>query len=256
MTDWRVVCGDCLEQMKGIPDGSIDLILTDLPYGTTSCKWDSVIPFAPLWEQYKRIAKPTTAIVLTASQPFTTDLINSNREMFKYCLVWEKTRPVDFLNAKNKPMKMHEDICIFSGGTTANGSDRKMIYNPQMEPGKAYTHSHRTDRRVGFVDKGSRTPLSTAMGVYSEERYPSSIIRVSNGNNNSEHPTQKPVALMSYLIRTYSNPGGLVLDSCAGSFTTGVACIETGRNFIGIEQDAGYCEVGRRRLQDARLPLL
>jgi len=243
-----IIQGDCLEEMRKLPGGCIDMILCDLPYGTTACKWDHVIPLEPLWKEYKRLIKDRGAIVLTASQPFTSVLITSNKDMFKYCMVWKKTRPSDFLNAKNKPMKYHEDICIFSLGTTANKSPNKMIFNPQMRSGKPYTKLQKTDPRVGAWDAGNRTPYVNVLNMNDGVRYPSSVIEFPNDNHDSLHPTQKPVALFEYLIKTYTNEGDLVLDNCIGSGTTAVAAKRTGRHFIGIELSEEYCEIARKRV--------
>jgi site-specific DNA-methyltransferase (adenine-specific) len=227
--------GDCLEVMKAIPDASVDLILCDLPYGTTACKWDSVIPFEPLWAQYRRIAKPNAAIVLTASQPFTTALIASNLKDFRYCWVWEKEQGVNFLMAKKQPMKVHEDVCVFSVGQT--------LYVPQMTVGKPYT-SGKGDS--GDVSGNVKKVQTKNFGA----RYPRSVIRINR--ETGLHPTQKPVALMEYLIRTYTNEGDTVLDNCMGSGTTGVACANTGRKFIGIERDPGYFAIATNRIAEAQ----
>lgn len=245
--------GDCLELMKDIPDKSIDMILCDLPYGTTACKWDTIIPFEPLWEQYKRIIKDNRAIVLTASQPFTTDLINSAREIFKYELIWDKTVGCDFLNSKNKPMKSHENILIFSKGTTANCSPNKMLYIPQMGRGKPYATQHKSDPRAGVFAKGNRTPFNPDYISRSEGgRYPLSIIKFARSNYKSSHPTQKPVPLFEYLINTYTNEGDLVLDNCMGSGTTAIACINTDRDYICMEKDEGYFEKAKIRIGEAQ----
>lgn len=247
--------GDCLEIMPTLPDKSIDMILCDLPYGTTACKWDTVIPFEPLWKEYKRLTKDNGAIVLTASQPFTTNLIASNMDDFKYCSVWKKTRGSGFINAKNKPISIHEDIVIFSQGTTANCSNRRMTYNPQ---GIVYAPYHKkrlkpmTAKEGGFL--GTRP---SHVSEYDVEfiNYPTSVIEVPNPNGGLTHPTQKPVALFEYLIKTYTNEGDTVLDNCAGSGTTGIACLNTNRRYILIEKDAGYCEIIRKRLAEHQ-PLL
>ncbi len=228
--------------MRDIPDASIDLICTDLPYGTTQAKYDSVIPFAPLWEQYKRIAKPNAAIVLTASQPFTSALVMSNPEMFRYELIWKKERATGHLNCDDKPLKAHESICVFY--------KKQPIYNPQMRKGAIHprgTYRASAPSEVyGTFDKRSKK--------WNDEYFPISVIEI-NTDRDVYHCAQKPVALLSYLIRTYSNPGDLVLDSCAGSGTTGVACIQTGRSFIGIEKDAAYFTIAKRRLEGAQPPL-
>jgi site-specific DNA-methyltransferase (adenine-specific) len=247
MFDLRL--GDCLEVMADIPDNSVDLILCDLPYGTTACKWDSVIPFAPLWAQYKRIAKKNAAIVLTAAQPFTSALISSNARMFKYCWVWEKSAPGGFAHAKNMPLKKHEDIAVFSTGATAHASrsGRRMAYNPQglVRDPRVAKNSKRHGQESAF---GNR-PSHKCDYVQEYTNYPSTVLRfaVERGN----HPTQKPVALMEYLIRTYTNEGETVLDNCMGSGTTGVACANTDRRFIGIERDPGYFEIARQRIEQA-----
>ena len=230
----KIMKGDCLELMKDIPDKSIDMILCDLPYGTTACKWDTIIPFEPLWEQYKRIIKDNGAIVMTASQPFTTDLINSNREMFKYELIWEKDRPTGMFLAKLQPMKYHENIIVFSKSKTT--------YNPQMIDGKK-NHS------VGKgISKSSHYDLPILTDrENSSQKYPKSIIQFKR-EHPPIHPTQKPVELFEYLIKTYTNEGDLVLDNCAGSGTTGVACKNLNRKFILIEKEEKYIKVIEERL--------
>jgi site-specific DNA-methyltransferase (adenine-specific) len=246
--------GDCLDVMQGIPDGSVDLILCDLPYGITDCKWDSVIPFEPLWDAYKRILTERGAVVLTASQPFTTDLINSNRVWFKYCSVWEKTRSMGFVHAKNKPLKIHEDIVVFSPGTTVHSAQSKtrMTYNPQMQEGKPYSRVHRQDPRGDKWGGEGRASYAGNVCTNDGKRYPTSVLKFANPNNSTIHPTQKPVPLFEYLIRTYSNEGDTVLDNCMGSGTTGVACVNTGRNFIGIEKDPEFFQIAQKRIQEAQ----
>ncbi len=221
--------GDCLEVMKGIEDKSIDMILCDLPYGTTACKWDTIIPFEPLWEQYKRIIKDNGAIVLTASQPFTSALVMSNIKMFKYEWIWDKKISGNPLLAKYQPLKTHEDICVFSKKTHK--------YFPEMRKGKMRT-------KGGGKSKLLNMEMSKSVN---DDYYPISIIEYSNAKRGI-HPTQKPVALFEYLIKTYTNEGDLVLDNTAGSGTTGVACKNTNRNFILIEQDEKYCEVIKERV--------
>lgn len=245
--------GDCLEVMGDIPDGSVDMVMADLPYGTTACEWDSVIPLEPLWAHYKRIIKPRGAIVLTASQPFTTALIASNLDWFKYCWVWEKSLVGDVMNAKNKPLKAHEDICVFSPGTTANRSPRLMNYHPQGVKETFYQRkqSYR-DPEKGPSPFHNPRPSHKAIKTQTLTNYPRSIIRFANPNQGTDQPTQKPVALMEYLIRTYTNEGELVLDNTMGSGTTGIACIRTGRRFIGIEKDPDIFETARRRLSGGK----
>ena len=224
---------DCLEGMKRIPDKSVDMILCDLPYGTTACKWDAIIPFEPLWEQYERVIKDNGAIVLTASQPFTTKLIESNIDLFRNCWVWNKKISGNPLLAKHQPLKVHEDICVFS--------KKRHNYYPQMRKGKM--------RKKG----GGRSKLfdMEMSAKYSDEYYPISIIEFSNAKR-GVHPTQKPVALFEYLIKTYTNEGETVLDNCMGSGTTAIACINTNRNYIGFEMDEGYYKASLERIEEHR----
>lgn len=233
----RIYQMDCLEGMKLIPDGSIDMILCDLPYGTTQNKWDTVIPLNKLWEQYERIIKDNGAIVLTASQPFTSDLINSNRKWFKYTWVWDKANPSGFLNAKKQPLRVTEDIVVFY--------KKQCTYNPQMEVrGKP--------RKKGGYIKGNGTENYGdfhSVESVNNEYYPKNLIQFSNANRaEKQHPTQKPVALFEYLIRTYTNEGEIVLDNCIGSGTTAIAAINTGRNFIGFETESKYIEISNKRI--------
>ncbi len=238
--------GDCLEIMPTLADKSIDMILCDLPYGTTACKWDTVIPFEPLWRQYKRLIKDNGAIVLTASQPFTSALVMSNPGWFKYSLVWDKALPTGFQMASLRPLKQHEDVLIFCKGTGT--------YNPQkVERWKPRIYN-RGPAIVGgeTLNEVKHDGKDRTLTHYE----PRSIFCIPNANNKEkEHPTQKPVALFEYLIRTYTNEGDTVLDNCAGSGTTGVACLNTGRKFILIEKDAGYCEIIRKRIAEHE-PLL
>lgn len=244
-----LMLGDCLERMAEIPDGSVDMVLCDLPYGIGACLWDTVVPLRPLWSQYRRILRGYGAVVLTASQPFTTTLISSNLPWFRYCWVWEKSRPGDVFNAKNKPLKAHEDICIFSPGVTANGGKFKMPYYPQGIGPATRGVSDRNNRRDSSF-RGKR-PSHTNDYTPQGTNYPRSVLRFANSNKGSAHATQKPVDLCEYMILTYTNPGEIVLDNCFGSGTTGVACVNTGRRFIGIEKDPGYFETGRRRIEAA-----
>lgn len=317
----RLLQGDCLELMADIPDGSVDMVLTDPPYGTTACKWDTVIDLPSMWAELKRIVKPNGAIVMTASQPFTTTLIGSNAEMFRYSWVWEKDQGVNFLSAKRHPMKVHEDILVFyidlatqrgaakeyqpvrdylqteraRAGLTAkainsllgnymgshyftNGvqfcipspanyeklqktrrfqmpygelrawyerlgaSIECVTYNPQMTKGNPYLSGKGTSGEVtGGVQKTQTQNDGT--------RYPRSVLKMKR--ETGSHPTQKPVPLMEYLIRTYTNEGETVLDFTMGSGTTGVACANTGRQFIGIELDPGYFEIAKQRIEAA-----
>lgn len=237
----RIYNEDCLAGMKEINDASIDMILCDLPYGTTQCKWDTVIPFEPLWEQYRRVIKLNGAIVLTASQPFTSALVMSNPKMFKYCWVWDKKFSGNFALAKYQPMKIHEDICVFSKKTATYIPQMTQRSKPIMNGGnKCASESapfSRNSRKEGF--KKTYT-----------EKYPESILKYSSrAEKRGLHPTQKPVALFEYLIKTYTNPGETVLDNCIGSGTTAIAAINTGRHYIGFEKDAGYFDIAQKRIK-------
>ena len=227
--------GDCLEVMKQIPDRSVDAIICDLPYGTTACKWDSVIPFELLWDAYKRVIKDNGAIVLTASQPFTNNLINSNKQLFKYSLVWDKQRSCGSMLANKRPLKYHEDIVLFY--------KKLPTYNPQMRKGKSLKKAS-----GGRSDNYGNIPL---VRYESDEYYPRSILKFKACHNmtGKTHPTEKPVKLFEYLIKTYTNKGDLVLDNTAGSGTTGVACQNTNRNYILIEQEQKYIDVINERLK-------
>lgn len=230
----KLIHGDCLEKMAGIEDGSVDMVMADPPYGTTACKWDSIIPLESMWEHLKRVIKPNGAIVMTASQPFTTTLIASNMKMFSYCWVWEKSKPVGHLNAKRKPMNKHEDIVVFS--------ERQPTHNPQgiidIEP-----------REITRTNKGGIYGRKAGVGsIQSKTGYPRSIIQFKS-QNGELHPTQKPVALMEYLIKTYTNEGDTVIDPFMGSGTTGVACKNLNRSFIGIEKDAEYFQIACERIE-------
>ncbi len=229
---------DCLEGMKKIDDKSIDMILCDLPYGTTACKWDVIIPFDKLWEQYHRIIKDNGAIVLTASQPFTSALVMSNINNFKYEWIWNKVKPSGHLNAKKQPMKEHENILVFCVG--------KCKYNPQgtIQLNKKQTKSN-SNTTIGngysTFGKNNKTTIQTI------GNYPRTILKY-NKLGKPIHPTQKPVALFEYLIKTYTNEDDLVLDNCAGSGTTAIACINTKRNYIGFEMDKHYCDIANERI--------
>ena len=237
--------GDCLDIMKDIDDKSIDMVLCDLPYGTTACKWDIIIPFDLLWEQYKRIIKDNGAIVLTASQPFTSALVMSNVKMFKYEWIWEKAVGSNFAVAKFQPLKEHENILVFS--------KCKTIYNPIKEERKG---SGKARLKNGYKSNGTKTEITgmtkNRIGkIYEDLKYPSSVQYFNNREKGRGlHPTQKPVALFEYLIKTYTNEGDLVLDNCAGSFTTAIACINTNRRCICIEKEEKYVTLGLQRVRD------
>lgn len=226
--------GDCLELMKDIPDKSIDMILCDLPYGTTKNKWDSIIPLDKLWVQYERIIKDTGVIVLFSQMPFTAELTHSNLKLFKYEWIWEKDNGTGFLNAKKMPLKIHENILVFY--------KKLPTYNPQMRTGfKPYKCKQgRHSTNYGAYEQGYITESNG-------ERYPIDIIEFKK--DSGLHPTQKPVALLEYLIKTYTNENDLVLDNCMGSGSTGVACINTNRNFIGIELDENYFNIAKERIE-------
>lgn len=235
-----LIRGDCLVEMATLPAGSVDMVMCDLPYGTTACKWDAVIPFAPLWELYRRLRRPSAAIVLTASQPFTSALVMSNITDFKYSWCWDKVNGArNHLNAKKQPMRIKEDVAVFYRG--------QCTYNPQMREGGYKSRKTTPGQSAGF---GRVTGTDSGRTVSS--LYPVDIIGIeSHDPNNSLHPTQKPVALMEYLIRTYTNEGDTVLDNTMGSGTTGVACVNTGRNFIGIERDDAYFAIAKERIERA-----
>lgn len=238
--------GDCLVEMNKIEDKSVDLILCDLPYAVTAFKWDSFINLKLLWNCYDRILKDNATAIFTATQPFSSILVTGNIEMFKYGLVWDKLKGTSFAIAKKKPMASHEDILVFGRG--------KMTYNPQMELAEKKNKRPRKNE----YKTGGAVPISSGISKVSENhnedlRYPKSVIRISKDMGECNHihrihPTQKPVELMEYLIKTYTNEGETVLDNCMGSGTTGVACKKTGRHFIGIEKDEKYFEIAVNRV--------
>ena len=262
--------GDCLVKMNEIADGSVDLILCDLPYGTTDRKgienkgdnrvlsWDTVIPLDQLWEQYRRVLKSTGAVVLTADQPFTSQLVISNLEWFKYEWIWKKKKTTGFLHANARPMKETEDILIFSplgASGCSKKANKNMTYNPQGLIEKNVKKKNSAKRLGKFLHQPEHMGSGNKLLHETEyeqkyTNYPSEIIEFGL-DKGSVHPTQKPVALMEYLIRTYSNEGGTILDNCMGSGTTGVACMNTNRNFIGIEMDENYYKVAEERIKNA-----
>ena len=254
----KIIQGDCLRVMPNIPDKSIDMILCDLPYGTTHASWDTVIPIEKLWTEYKRIIKDNGVIVLTAQQPFTSLLIASNLSMYKYNWVWEKDNGTNFLNSKFQPLKITEDICVFSKGAssfTKNGVAMK--YNPQFTKGKPYTIKSGQQKEDSAVARGGRDGRGDVGGfktINEGKRYPKNLIKF-NRDKEKLHPTQKPVYLFEYLIKTYSNEDDLILDNCIGSGTTAVASQQLHRNFIGIEISQKYCEIARQRLRQEVLDL-
>ncbi len=237
--------GDCLERMKEIPDGSVDLVLCDPPYGTTACKWDAVIPFEAMWLELKRVLKRNGAAVFTASQPFTSALVMSNIREFKYQWVWEKNKATGHLNAKKRPLVAHEDVLVFF--------KEQSLYAPQGLVRKQTPTISKGDRgRKGAGSSGDCYGLAVRDSVQTHEGYPRSVFKFSVDMKAEFHPTQKPVALMEYLIRTYTHEGETVLDFTMGSGTTGVACANTGRKFNGIERDEGYFKIASERIATAR----
>lgn len=252
MIDLRM--GDCLEIMKDIPTGSIDMVLCDLPYGTTACRWDTVIPFEPLWAEYKRIVKKNGAIVLFGSQPFTSALGASNLAMLKYAWVWEKAKPTNFANAKKMPLKGFEDILIFYGSLPT--------YNPQdlVKCSKTIKNTGTKSRQDAIKENGDSSYMGKngiCGGEYQQEftNYPRGIIKFAQ-DSSGLHPTQKPVALCEYLIKTYTNEGDVVLDNCMGSGTTGVSSKRLKRRFIGIEREEIYFNIAKKRIESEVCRLL
>ena len=244
MTNCHIKQGDCLELMKDIPDGSVDMILCDLPYGTTACKWDVIIPFEPLWEQYRRVIKMGGAVALFCKQPFTSLVVQSNLDWWRYELIWQKEKGTDFGHANHKPLNAHENIEIFY--------NKQPTYNKQMLKGTPYTkknnrNNDKTDLNFSsdnsgiWVNKGERTPVSVLKFARDN---------IHKGKN--LHPTQKPVKLLEWLIKSYTNEGETVLDNCMGSGSTGVACVNTNRNFIGYELDEEYFKIAKERIEKAQ----
>lgn len=234
----HIAQGDCLELMKGIPDGSVDLVCADPPYQTTQCKWDSIIPFAPMWAELKRVTKPNAAIVLFSAQPFSSALVMSNPEMFRYEWIWRKSRATGHLDVKRRPLREHEQILVFGDG--------QLTYNPQMKAGEMHSRG------------GARTGPAQVYGKFDDrktthhtEYFPKSILEFPCVLI-PEHPTQKPFSLIEHLVSTYSNPGETVLDFCFGSGTCAVACINTNRNFIGFEMNEEYFCIATQRIKAAQ----
>ena len=238
MDNINLMQGDCLELMKTIPDASVDMILCDLPYGTTRNKWDSVIPMDLLWEQYNRIIKENGAVVLFSAEPFTSLLITSNLKQFRYDLIWAKTQGSDFLNANRKPLRAHENICVFY--------NKQPTYNAQKVNGKPYKAKSGESTSSNFGSFSGSFHTENKDG----KRCPLTVLNFAGEHNRGKkHPTQKPTALLEYLVKTYTNEGETVLDNCMGSGSTGVACVNTGRKFIGIELDPNYFEIAKKRIE-------
>lgn len=236
---WQVIQGDCIEAMAQLSEKSIDLVLTDPPHGTTACKWDTVIPFAPMWEHLRRITKRSAAMILTGTQPFSSALVMSNPREFRYDWIWEKTHPTGHLNANKAPLKAHESLLVFYRA--------QPIYNPQKTNG----HVRKSAVKRADYSPVYGTQKFDALPYDSTERFPRSIITFASDKQLSTlHPTQKPIDLLRYLIRTYSNEGDTVLDFTCGSGSTGVACLLENRQFTGIEKDTGYAEIARQRMRD------
>ena len=234
----KLLQGDCLELMKDIPDKTVDMILCDLPYGTTACKWDNVIPFEPLWEQYNRIIKDNGAIVLFGGEPFSSKLRLSNLKMYKYDWIYEKSKATLFTQCKKRPLNSHEYISVFY--------KKQPVYNAQMSIGKPYRARRNIKQQKEWFFGLKRNDNDGT-------RYPRTVLKFKSGDRDIRlHPTQKPVALLEYLIKTYTNENELVLDNCMGSGSTGVACIDTNRNFIGIELDENYFNIAKERIYEQR----
>ena len=246
--------GDCLKMMKEIPDNSIDMVLCDLPYGTSASSWDKKLPMNDLWNEYKRIIKHNRAIVLFSQQPFTSLLITSNIEMWKYNWIWEKDNGTNFMNSHFCPLKITEDICVFGNGATSfvkNGEN--LIYKPRFSEGKPYSIIRGNQKSNSAVVRGGKGGRDDVGGYKTEsdgKRYPKNLIKF-NRDKDKLHPTQKPVSLCEYLIQTYTNEGDVVLDNCMGSGTTGIACLNTNRKFIGMELDDTYFEIAKKRIEEA-----
>lgn len=258
MSKIQLYQGDCLELMKDIPDKSINMVLCDLPFGVTDCKWDVVIPFEPLWKQYKRIIKDNGAICLFGSEPFSSYLRLSNIEMYKYDWIWKKRVPTGFQHSKNMPLKNFEIISVFSKGSIGHKNllkEKRMFYNPQGL--KKCCIEENGNRK--FKNIIGKRPSHKEKYIRLQCNYPRMIIEFDNqsrecSNNKRLHPTQKPVNLLEYLIKTYTNKGYTVLDNCMGSGSTGVACVNTSRNFIGIELDQHYFQIAKERAEKAGAP--
>ncbi|PTT76603.1 hypothetical protein DBR41_25070, partial [Pseudomonas sp. HMWF010] len=281
----RLILGDCLEVLPTLPDRSISAVIADLPYSLTNLEWDEAIPLEPLWEQFRRVLKPTGAVILTASQPFTAELVMSNPEWFKEALVWEKSRATGFLQASKRHLKKHEDVLVFSPGTIVSGRGhqiaRNMTFNPQglvelerpvrsgggivkggtlsdsggqntLSPIYRPCYIKPNTKRNGEPDTFNGKPITGDGRNQTHTNYPKSILRFPS-EFRPVHPTQKPLELMRYLVRTFTNEGDTVLDCCFGSGTTAVAAVMEGRRFVGVEKDAGYFELAQERLRLVRL---
>ena len=236
----KIILGDCLEEMRKLDDESIDMILCDLPYGTTQCKWDTIIPFNELWKEYNRIIKSNGAIVLTATQPFTSTLVMSNIKMFRYSLVWEKSKSTGYLNSKKMPMRAHEDILVFYKNLPT--------YNPQKTLGDPYDKGKANRPTEVYREQKGEIHVKNEDGL----RYPRSVqyFKTAESEGKVYHPTQKPISLFEWLIKTYSNENDVILDNCMGSGTTAIASIRTKRNYIGIENNEDYHNIILKRIEE------
>ena len=244
---YNLILGDCLEEMKNIPDKSIDMILCDLPYGTTQCKWDSVIPFDKLWEQYNRLIKEDGAIVLFGKEPFSSQLRISNLEMYKYDWIWVKDTKSNFMQANHQPLNNVELISVFGKGYVRSIKDKVMMtYNPQFTESKEYKLP-KVSKTTDLFGENHKNGVYKHYERDTSKRYPYNIIQF-NMDKPKVHPAQKPIALLEYLIKTYTNEDGVVLDNCMGSGSTGVACVNTGRKFVGIELDEKYFNIAKERI--------
>lgn len=237
MSNIQLLQGDCLELIQGLPDGSVDCIITDPPYGTTNCTWDNVVPPNMMFDQLWRVLKPSGPAIIFSQLPFAVDLINACRKYFRYEIIWHKSNKVGFLNAKKMPMRAHENILVFY--------KKLPTYNPQMLPGKPYLGGYTSSCIYGKNFHPSKGSLTLHSG-----RYPSDVLFFSKSSSKKFHPTEKPLPLIEWLVKTYTNPGDTVLDCFMGSGTTGVACVRNGRNFIGMELSEQYLEVARNRIDD------
>ena len=236
----EILLGDCLELMKDIPNGSIDMILADLPYGTTACKWDTIIPFEPLWEQYKRVIKDNGVIVLFGTEPFSSLIRMSNLKEYRYDIIWEKSRFTNFLFVKKQIAKIHENISVFY--------KKQPTYNPQMEKGEPYFRKGTGKPKT--KDLMDKPAIDNGKENGSGDRYPKSIQKFPFHNVGNYHPTEKPIELLEFLVKTYTNEGELVLDNTAGSGTTAIACLKTKRQFIVMEKEQKYYDIILKRVAD------
>lgn len=249
MSDVVMLHGDCLDLMNDLEDKSVDMVLCDLPYGTTPCKWDKIVPLDKLWSHYKRVIKDNGAIVLFSGEPFTSKLILSNLDMYKYSWYWNKNNAGGFVNAKLKPMNTIEVITVFSKGKTSNGNKNNMVYYPQGL--KPYNKVVRSGNKKGKENTYYRPSTSSNKHFQEWTNYPRNYLEFSY-QKRAVHPTQKPVPLLEYLVKTYTKESELVLDNCMGSGSTGIACVNTKRNFIGMELERKYFDIAVNRVKEAQ----